>query len=56
MGLTFRIGTERMMPPFESLPIFLKIVLLIFSALVLTLGTSLFWRMLRSVFGRDKEK
>ena len=44
------------MPPFESLPIFLKIVLLIFSALVLTLGASLFWRMLKTAIGLDKEK
>jgi hypothetical protein len=44
------------MPPFESLPIFLKIVMLIFSALFLTLGCGLVWRMLKSALGLDKEK
>jgi hypothetical protein len=44
------------MSPFESLPIFLKILMLIFSALVLTLGRGLFWRMLKSALGLDKEK
>ena len=44
------------MPPFESLPNFLKIVMLVFSAFVLTLGCGLFWRMLKSALGLDKEK
>ena len=44
------------MPPFESLPIFLKVVLLIFATLVLFLGGSLFWRILRSALGFNKER
>jgi hypothetical protein len=40
--------------PFHELPLFLKILLLIFSVLVLTIGSSVIWRMLRSALGRGK--
>jgi hypothetical protein len=43
------------MPPFEVLPIWMKALLLIFSVLILVIGGSVFWRMLKTVLGHKKE-
>jgi len=44
-----------MVPPFEDLPLFIQIVLVISSVLTLTLGGVVFWRMLRTVFKRPDD-
>ena len=37
---------------FDALPILIRIVLLISSALILVVGAGLFWRMVKALFGR----
>ena len=44
------------MPPFESLPFWYQAMLVVFSVITLVVGGSVFWRMLKSVFGKDDEK
>ena len=41
-----------MIPPFEDLPLFIQIVLVLSSVLTLILGGVAFWRMVRAVFKR----
>ena len=50
---SFRKGN---MPPFESLPFWYQTMLIVFSVITLVVGGSVFWRMLKSVFGKDDEK
>ncbi|MDE3000793.1 MAG: hypothetical protein OXU79_17095 [Gemmatimonadota bacterium] len=38
------------MPVFDDLPVIIRIVLLISSALVLVVGAGLFWRMVKALF------
>jgi len=40
------------MPLFDELPAIIRIVLLISSALVLIVGAGLFWRMIKTMFGK----
>jgi len=44
------------MPPFEALPFWYQTMLIVFSVITLVVGGSVFWRMLKSVFGKDDEK
>ncbi|MFT5366316.1 MAG: hypothetical protein ACI8V2_001263 [Candidatus Latescibacterota bacterium] len=41
------------MPPFEVLPFWYQVMLIVFSVVVLVVGGSVFWRMLKSVLGRS---
>ena len=41
-----------MTPPFEQLPFAVKIFLVVTSLLILALGGTTVWRMIRTVFGR----
>lgn len=38
---------------FDDLPVLIRIVLLISSALILIVGAGLFWRMVKSLLGRQ---
>ena len=43
------------MPPFEALPFWYQVMLVVFSIITLGVGGSVFWRMLKAVFGKDKK-
>ena len=45
-----------MMPVFDDLPIIVRIVLLISSALILAVGAGLFWRMVKAMFGKKERR
>jgi hypothetical protein len=38
---------------FDDLPVLIRIVLLISSALILIVGAGLFWRMVKTLFGKE---
>lgn len=40
------------MPPFEALPFWYQVMLVVFSVITLVVGGSVFWRMLKAVFGK----
>ncbi|MCZ6633567.1 MAG: hypothetical protein O7G87_09195 [bacterium] len=43
-------------PPFEALPVWLQVVLVLSSVFVLVIGGSVFWRMVQSVLGRGPKR
>ncbi len=45
-----------MMPIFDDLPIIIRIVLLISSALILVVGAGLFWRMVKTLIGKKDRR
>jgi hypothetical protein len=44
------------MPPFEVLPLWYQVLLILFSVVTLVVGGSVFWRMLKAVFGKSENK
>lgn len=45
-----------MIPPYEDLPVFLQIILTFSSILILVLGGAIFYRMLRTLFGKKRSE